>query len=281
MESWVNQTVVGKLTMNLQWPANRQILDSVDSTNSYVKRQLATGEKVELPWLVVAREQTAGRGRNSKAWLSDQNSLCFTLVWQPSADSDVQMSDCLQLPLVVGLCVRHAVSSLLDPVAKVKWPNDVFIDGLKLAGVLIETIKANASPVIQGAAALPIFAIGIGINCDVDLQAQDFGVASRATSLRSHLRPGIHVNNLQLQEMVLALVLQSLRQALMDIGRAVQELQTNWQRHCFLQGRWIEIRSNSESIVGECLGIDERGALIIRDPGGSWHTVISGEVVRY
>ncbi len=110
--------------------------DQVDSTSSLALR-LTRADEHQLPLLVLAREQTAGRGRGTNRWWSGEGALTFSLVLDgtPLAHSD-QM---LMVPLVVGWAVCDAVEQMFPTLhLQLKWPNDVYLDDRKLAGILIE-----------------------------------------------------------------------------------------------------------------------------------------------
>jgi len=129
--------------------------ETLDSTNEEALRQLAAGARGPL-W-VVAREQTKGRGRGGRQWQSPKGNLYASLLMT----LNVSPSIATQLSLVAALAAYDAVAQHLDasqlPGLKLKWPNDVLLDGAKLAGVLIESA---AGPRGQGLTAIA----GIGIN---------------------------------------------------------------------------------------------------------------------
>jgi BirA family biotin operon repressor/biotin-[acetyl-CoA-carboxylase] ligase len=259
-----------------QWLQSVTELDEVDSTNSYIQRELLTGShNVRLPWLVNAHRQTAGRGRNAKTWLSDENSLTFSIAW--SADG-VDPNRLSQLPLHVGIAISDAIRPLVQTQPKVKWPNDIMLAGRKTSGILIEGFKTKPSSIQDPA---QVFVIGVGINCDVDLAALDVEVASRSTSVRAHLKPELQFTNAQLRTKVLHSVLERLPTAFDAVQHDGEPIEKLWSRYCFLTGRYVAVRSANEITEGECLGIDERGAIILRESSGHWHTILSGEVVRY
>lgn len=251
-------------------------LDEVDSTNSYIQRELLSGnQSIQLPWLVHAHRQTAGRGRNAKKWLSDDNSLTFSIAWSSDSIDPQRLS---QLPLYIGIAISDALRPLIQVQPKVKWPNDVMLAGCKTSGILIEAFKAKPAP---DQASNQIFVIGIGINCDVDLASLDPQVAQRSTSVRAHLNPGLRYSNSQLRDVVLQSVLEAIPNALSAMESDIESIEKIWPRYCFLTGRYIAIKTTDGTAEGECLGIDERGAIILRDSNGHWQTILSGEVISY
>ncbi len=97
------------------------------------------------PTLLVALEQTAGRGRAGRIWQSNSGSLTFSLAWP----SSLPVSDLLGLPLAIGVAVAEVLAARRVAVA-LKWPNDILFDGRKLAGILIETSGGVGSGAIGG-----------------------------------------------------------------------------------------------------------------------------------
>ena len=111
------------------------------------------------PTLLVALAQTAGRGRAGRAWLSDAGSLTFSLAW-PCAQA---LTGLLGLPLAIGVTVAEVLAARQLKV-ELKWPNDVLLDGRKLAGILIETTAPAFGPDGGRARPRPWAVIGIGMN---------------------------------------------------------------------------------------------------------------------
>ena len=109
-------------------------LDCVDSTNLFAKQEARQGAPHGT--LVVAEEQTAGRGRLERTWTSWPGaSLCFSLVLRPN---NVAPADAPQLTHVVALAVARVLRRDLGIDARLKWPNDVVVDGRKVCGILVE-----------------------------------------------------------------------------------------------------------------------------------------------
>lgn len=125
-----------------------ELLPTIDSTNSELMRRSRAG--LHEPVLLVAQEQTAGRGRLGKPWTSPPgHSLAFSL-GLPLAPADWS-----GLSLVVGVSLAES----LHPDLRLKWPNDLWLDGRKAGGILVETASAGEAP---GAPRMVI--VGVGLN---------------------------------------------------------------------------------------------------------------------
>ncbi|HYY43307.1 MAG TPA: biotin--[acetyl-CoA-carboxylase] ligase, partial [Pyrinomonadaceae bacterium] len=156
-------------------PPNTQILrfDSLPSTNTEAARQAAGGAPEGL--CIVAREQTAGRGRQARTWVSPQDAgLYFSIVLRPR----LAPAHWPLITLAAALAVRDALTTTCALTPDIKWPNDLLAAGRKLCGILAEVVETT-----QGRACI----VGIGINLTEhafppELQAQATSVAGATGS---------------------------------------------------------------------------------------------------
>ncbi len=132
------------------WPQAyaRHVLDTVDSTNSAAQR-LASG--LTQPTWIMARRQTAARGRRGRAWISPEGNFAASLVMRPVGEP----AQAAQRSFVAALALADALADLCGPGATLtlKWPNDVLLNGGKVAGILLES-AGQGGPLV----------IGIGVN---------------------------------------------------------------------------------------------------------------------
>jgi BirA family biotin operon repressor/biotin-[acetyl-CoA-carboxylase] ligase len=143
-------------------------LPTVDSTNLEAKRRIASGAAVD-GMVVTAREQTAGRARRGRGWSSPVGNLYWSLIRYPEA----AWPPVWGLSMVAGLAVRDLARAALPASVPVglKWPNDVLVDGAKVAGILLESGAQEDRPWVV---------VGIGVNL---IAAPTEGLLYRATSL--------------------------------------------------------------------------------------------------
>ena len=231
-------------------------LESVDSTSNEAARRADLGAGEGL--LIWAREQTKGRGRQGRQWESPIGNLYCSMLLKPN----VEPATAAELGFVVGVAVRECVQDLV-PVAKkarCKWPNDVLLDGAKIAGVLLEaTAREDAIRIIAG----------IGIN----LVSHPDNTSYPATDLQSETtRPADPARVLE----QLAVAFLRWRDVWLTQGFAA--LRPAWLDHAAGLGETIRVRLPNREFSGEFLSLDERGALQLREAGGEIQTISAGDV---
>jgi len=140
--------------------------ESIDSTSSWSLQQCRLGKV--LPFACFADEQTTGRGRRGKQWLmSPGSNIAMSLTW-PFAMSYEQL---YLLPLSVGIAIVETLEGLGLRQVEIKWPNDVYVDGKKIAGILIETQSIMQKQVIAEIVGVDCLAVTIGIGLNYDMSA--------------------------------------------------------------------------------------------------------------
>jgi BirA family biotin operon repressor/biotin-[acetyl-CoA-carboxylase] ligase len=226
--------------------------DTIGSTNSEAAALGRQGQS-KLVW-IVAKEQTAGRGRRGNVWISKPGNLYASLLLPgiPSGSAGA-------LAFVACLAVHDALLALapaLAPRLKLKWPNDVLLDGAKLAGILIE-------------AELDWAVIGAGINC-----AHHPGdTEQRAISLTSAGAPlPVEAVFAQLSKTMFARLSQWAQ------GAGFSAIRADWLQHAAGVGEDIRVRLPSKELAGQFQGLDETGHLLLRLSDGTVEAVSSGEV---
>lgn len=233
---------------------NIEFVSSIDSTNSELMRRAATGDYNTV--CLVAKEQTAGRGRLGRAWLSDEHSIMFSL-GLPLAPADWS-----GLSLAVGVSIAES----LHPSIQIKWPNDLWVDGQKLAGILIETTAIKDAPTAHRYAV-----IGVGINLAAPPAARTQAV------LDAKAAP------IGLRELIPQITPEStLERILLPLVEAIQNFELyGWKPYAArfskrdaLQGLSIKV---SSGIAGKYAGISDHGALMLQTSTGL-QAIISHEV---
>ncbi|MBP7864974.1 MAG: biotin--[acetyl-CoA-carboxylase] ligase [Acidobacteria bacterium] len=252
-----------------------------DSTNARAL-EMARRREAGPGTLLLAGEQTAGRGRVGHDWHSAPDTGVYaTLVLAPAdfqpkgawgvsggASRDFQPG---WLTLAAGVAVHRALSALIGPDAEgaldLKWPNDVLWNGRKVCGILAE------SEAVDGGIAFVV--LGIGIN--VGQERFPDAIRDRAVSLRTITGIGFSRRD------VLARVLDALDAALAALaqGRAGGVLAEWERRSTYARGRRVEARTPGGALRGVTDGLDPDGALRLRAPDGTVHLVHGGEIVDW
>jgi BirA family biotin operon repressor/biotin-[acetyl-CoA-carboxylase] ligase len=222
------------------WPTfSVEILPEIDSTNTELMRRARAGQLD--PSLLVAERQTAGRGRLGRDWKSDTQGLGGTLTF--SLGVPLAPADWSGLSLAVGLSVVNS----LHPDLRLKWPNDVWLEQRKLAGILIETVSVGD---------VRYAVIGIGIN----LAPRDATDLRTPPAALQELLPGVDA------PAVLARVVAPLVQALQRFAmEGFGPLRTAFHARDLLYGHAVVC---SDGVSGTARGVDASGALLVHTENG-------------
>ena len=234
-------------------------VDSCASTNSsLMAHPPADDGRVHV---LVADRQSAGRGRRGRQWQSwAGGSLTFSLLWRFARGAPVPAG----LSLVVGLAVARTIEHLGVLGVQLKWPNDVLVNGEKLAGILVELLPARDRSLSA--------VIGIGINLQLPLDAHiehHTGVTDLARVLE-HAPPS--------RPALLARLLAELQTLLDTYALAgFPALKGAWEQRNAFAELPVRISGERDASDGICLGVDEDGALLLRSGGGVMR-ILAGDV---
>lgn len=226
-------------------------VDTLDSTNAHLMLQAQSGAPHKS--LVATEWQGKGRGRRGRAWLSGLGGgLMFSLLWRFNRPA----SELSGLSLVVGLGLAQVLRDLGLQHASVKWPNDILVDGAKLAGVLIEL----AGDMLGPSAAV----IGVGINV-LGTESLRGAVEQPVTDLSEHLPESALDRNVLLREMVLRLN-DSLERFDSD---GFSSFRQDWEAFHAHQNQPVHLLTGlGERITGNAVGVDDGGALLLATESG-------------
>jgi len=234
----------------------------IDSTNAVAMRLGETGEPHGA--VVLAEEQTAGRGRAGRSWTSEKSSgiYCSVLLRPPIAPAHAPL-----LTLIAGLAARDAVAEDLDTQPDIRWPNDVMIGGRKCCGILTE-MHAEPDRVHHAV-------VGIGMN--VNQTKMPEALADIATSLR--METGKFHSRLELLIRLLLYLDRYYNQFLAEGARPI--LRRFAQVSSYFEGKRVRITTATESFTGVTAGLEPSGVLrVARDDGRGTVPVLSGDVAE-
>jgi BirA family biotin operon repressor/biotin-[acetyl-CoA-carboxylase] ligase len=246
--------------------------DSLPSTSDRALELAALGD-IELPLLVLTERQMAGRGRGTNRWWTSEGALTFSLALVALPDQ-LPPERWPQTALVAGLAVCEAIKSLLPSAdVRVKWPNDVYLAGRKLGGILSESVPGWRDRLV----------VGIGLNVNNSMQTSQSSTDQAAADLNRIATALIDHDSLprDLTATLLAILDHWDRRWHELLHDGFAPLADEYRRLCFLSGKTTTIHQPGEhSIVGLCRGIDDLGALRLQTEGGECR-VLSGTVASW
>ncbi|MFN3348525.1 biotin--[acetyl-CoA-carboxylase] ligase [Pseudorhodoplanes sp.] len=230
--------------------------DSLDSTNSEALRQARSGERGPL-W-IVAREQTAGRGRRGRQWMSAKGNLMASLLLALPVTPAVAAT----LGFVASLAVSQTCRELTSPKVhfSLKWPNDVLADGGKVAGLLLES-EAHADDLAV--------AVGFGVNLAEAPSGMPYPAQSLA-ALGHVVTPEEAFSRLTDAWLSYA--------ALWNEGLGFDAIREAWLAQARGIGQAISVRTGERMESGIFETLDEEGRLILRKTDGMIRVFTAGDV---
>jgi len=226
---------------------------SLTSTMAAAKQETQLGA-VEGT-VIIADEQTAGRGRIKRVWLSPKGSIALSIILYPS------VVNLPSLIMLASLAVVHSIEAVTGLRSQVKWPNDVLVNDRKVCGILIESsLRGNI---------VDYAIIGIGVN--VNLRLSDFPeIQSTATSLSAEL--GRDVSRLRV-----------IRRLLVEVERLYLALQAGesiyeeWRDSLVTLGRRVKVKSGKTVYEGIAESVARDGSLLLRHSNGNLSKIVAGD----
>ncbi len=250
--------------------------------------ELAADTSIELPALIAARHQTAGRGRGDHTWWSADGALTFSILLEPRR-LGIDPQNWPQLSLTTAVAICDALNKELTASqqragllgtrrggappppnannaerAAIKWPNDIYLDGRKIAGILLESPGGPAP-------AKDRLIIGVGINVNNSRVTAPDEFQARSIALCDVTSSNHHLQSTLIE------ALQALQNRIHQLATGDARLSNAWQRSCWLTKKDVAIETNGSSINGVCTGIDTEGKLLVENANGL-HRIHSGTV---
>jgi BirA family biotin operon repressor/biotin-[acetyl-CoA-carboxylase] ligase len=248
--------VLTRLPQELPWLTVTKYFDRIESTQTRVLQFLP--KTTEGAVLVLAEVQSKGVGREGRAWSSGPGGLWFTLALPLKTLTLAQVAP---FSTVAALQIAESLRAVNNLECQIKWPNDIFYEGKKLAGILLGTIVKNKNPWVL---------IGIGINVNNTLTGE---LAEKATSIALIRKQS------QGRSRLLGAVLSAIHTAWQEFDRtgfgpylkAVEERLVG-------VGKAVQIKVGSKTVEGTMKAVDAQGNLLLESPAGT-KTVQAGEIV--
>jgi BirA family biotin operon repressor/biotin-[acetyl-CoA-carboxylase] ligase len=234
-------------------------LEETGSTNDEARRLALDGAANGT--VIIAESQTAGRGRRGSAWVSPagRNLLCSILL-RP----DWPLEHWPRLTHVVALAISEALEAA-GVFPKIKWPNDLYLNGRKCCGILLETASSKEGMFVV---------IGFGLNVNLTADEVPEEILAIATSLQIETERTWDREHL-LQDILRRLASRA-QQASQDFGVIVNAVTTR----SLLIGKRVSLQSNQAEHRGEVLGLSPQGGLLFQADGGPVQEILSADLVR-
>ena len=234
---------------------------SIGSTNTEAIKQAKNGAREGL--CIIALQQTAGRGRLGRKWVSEKDSgLYFSIVLRPKLETKFLSL----LTLMTAVVINDVLFKLYNLKTDIKWSNDIYINKKKIGGILAETIETK-----KGLAVI----VGVGIN----LSSKKFTDELRemVTSIEEEINQMIDAEDL----------LSSLTQffayfySILQNENGAKRIREEWaKRSSYFKEKSVRVKLKTETFIGTTCGLEENGALRVKMGSGKIRTIQAGDVER-
>ncbi|MBI1871489.1 MAG: biotin--[acetyl-CoA-carboxylase] ligase [Chlamydiae bacterium] len=233
--------------------------DRVSSTNDVADRLAEEGACEGT--VVVAEYQEKGRGRMGRSWQSPHGkNILFSVVLRPRLDPSFVS--------LITIMSSVAVTRVLEGFgfnALIKWPNDVYIDGKKIAGILTE-MKCEQDQIKH-----LILGMGLNVNMEESDFSDDLAPIAKSLALVSKIK-------LDRKDILRKLLCELESTYFLVVKGCYDQVLAEWSRRSFLVGKWVEVIVGDKKEEGVVLGTDSKGALLLRNENGFIASVMSGDV---
>lgn len=234
--------------------------ESVDSTQKIANR-LANEDAAEGT-IVIAEEQTLGKGRLSRNWHSPKfTGIWMSLILRPN----IPFHEAPQLTLLAAVAVAQAIEDVTDLTPEIKWPNDLLIKGKKVTGILTE-LQAESDRIHS-------VIVGIGIN--VNQKLSDFPEELQNTATSLFIESGKNITRSALIQQILR-NMEKLYHTYLQHG--FNPIKLLWESYAVSLGKELKATTVNETIIGKALGITDSGVLLLEDKLGKVHHIYSADV---
>ena len=219
--------------------------------------------------VIVSEDQRKGRGRMGRKWISQYGGIYLSIILQPK----IKINQSGILPLLSALCVSHVIKKMTKLNPKIKWPNDVVINGKKVCGILLD-ISTEADKI-------NFVVIGIGVNVNIDITKIGSDIKNSPgfygiTSIQNELH-GKEIDKFDF----IRLLLENIELYLTQLeNEGAKEIIKNCKHISDTLGKVVIAKQSDEILQGRAVDIDEDdGFLLIEGPSGCIHKVVSGEII--
>ncbi|MCM3180175.1 biotin--[acetyl-CoA-carboxylase] ligase [Cytobacillus horneckiae] len=235
--------------------------EEVVETTQKVAHRLAN-EGAKEGTIVVAEEQSNGRGRMDRKWVSPKyTGIWLSIILRPN----LPPHKAPQLTLIAAVSVVQAIEEVTGLSPEIKWPNDVLLNGKKITGILTE-MQADADRIAS-------IIMGIGINVNQSKEDYPPELQDKATSLA--IEKGQKISR---AELIQALLLKLENLYKIYIEKGFHPIKLLWESYAVSIGKYITARTLTGAIAGKAIGITDEGVLLLEDGEGKTHHIYSADI---
>ena len=239
---------------------NLRLFDVVGSTQDELRSLAEQGAPEGT--VVIAEQQTNGRGRMGRAWVSPAGKgVWMSLLLRPS----VPLPLTPQLTLLAAVALSRAITRLVPLTIGIKWPNDLLVDGRKISGILLESAAEDER--------LRYVVVGLGISVNLDEEDYPEELLERAISLK--MAAGRPVSR---SELIAEVLEQFERLYALYLEQGFAPIRALWEAHAVTLNRSVTLTTPQGAIEGVPRELDDMGGLRVELPDGSFRTIYSAEV---
>ena len=238
--------------------------DSIDSTQNQALKM--AHDPANNGAVIVASKQTGGRGRSGRQWISPKGGIWISIILQPKFDISITTL----FPIASALALSIAIEKTFSITPELKWPNDLTLNGKKVAGMLVDvSLESNK---------IESLVLGVGINFNVNTKEIEKTLKGTPNfyGVTSLSEQNIDVKPIQLVQTFLV-ELEKIYKALN--AKQIKKIISEWSKRSSTIGKNVELNTTDEKIKGKAIRIDEDGALVILDKGKTCR-VIAGDVIH-
>ncbi len=240
---------------------NLLVFDDLNSTNSTAKELAYDG--AEEGTIVIARTQNQGRGRFDRIWQSPEGGVYLSFILRPRITAEKTSL----LSFVAALALTKTIESY-GLHATIKWPNDVRVNGKKIAGILLESEVSGDT--------INYIVVGIGMNLNFDITYFSMDIQPRSTSMMHEL--GIAIDY---HEFLRTFFIQFGSFYKLFVDQKYDRIIDEWKTYTDTFGKTIRVQTSTETLQGIASDIDQSGFLLLRTKEGETKKIMSGDCLYF
>ncbi len=240
--------------------------EEVDSTNTSAKELSAKGMKNGS--VIISNYQKKGKGRNGKIWTSPCGcNVYMSILLKPKFSPEVAQG----MTILAAVSVADAIAETTALKPQIKWPNDILVNSKKVSGILTEMSTQNMT--------IEHIIVGIGINVNLEEKDMENNIKAIATSLLIESKNMSSSNGpINRNRLITAIIKKFDKYYEMFLSTGLSSVLQYYQKYFILIGKEIEINIDNKRVKGRVVGIDSKGALLLKTGENELERVVSGEI---